>query len=61
MISFFKPVVQKAVERPWIPETGSLFAPLVTEYTKVLTGQTTPEAGAKASGDAYRKLLKDWK
>ena len=28
---------------------------------KVLTGQTTPEKGAKAIGDAYRKLLKDWK
>ncbi|MFF8605016.1 extracellular solute-binding protein [Streptomyces sp. NPDC015346] len=61
MIGFFKPVVDKAVERPWIPETGSLFAPLVTEYTKVLTGQTTPDKGAKATGDAYRKLLKDWK
>ncbi|MEU8520279.1 extracellular solute-binding protein [Streptomyces sp. NBC_01216] len=61
MIGFFKPVVDKAVERPWIPETGSLFAPLVTEYTKVLTGQTSPESGAKATGDAYRKLLKDWK
>ncbi|MEU7032529.1 MULTISPECIES: extracellular solute-binding protein [unclassified Streptomyces] len=61
MIGFFKPVVDKAVERPWIPETGSLFAPLVTEYTKVLTGQTTPDKGAKATGDSYRKLLKDWK
>jgi arabinogalactan oligomer/maltooligosaccharide transport system substrate-binding protein len=61
MVAFFKPVVDKAVERPWIPEGGSLFAPLVTEYTKVLTGQTTPEKGAKSAGDAYRKLLKDWK
>ncbi|MEU9865737.1 extracellular solute-binding protein [Streptomyces sp. NPDC047971] len=61
MISFFRPVVEKAVERPWIPEGGSLFAPLQTEYTKVLTNQATPEQGAKATGDAYRKLLKDWK
>ncbi|MFD6127661.1 extracellular solute-binding protein, partial [Streptomyces hydrogenans] len=61
MIGFFKPVVEKAVERPWIPEAGSLFTPLGTEYTKVLTGQTTPEQGAKAVGDNYRKLLKDWK
>ncbi|MFI8516656.1 extracellular solute-binding protein [Streptomyces sp. NPDC085481] len=60
-IKFFKPVVDKAVERPWIPETGSLFAPLVTEYTKVLTNQTSPEQGAKTAGDSYRKLLKDWK
>ncbi|MFB7271912.1 extracellular solute-binding protein [Streptomyces sp. NPDC056244] len=61
MVGFFKPVVDKAVERPWIPETGSLFAPLVTEYTKVLTGQTTPEKGVGTTGDAYRELLKGWK
>ncbi|MFE0704836.1 extracellular solute-binding protein [Streptomyces sp. NPDC058872] len=61
MIGFFKPVVDKAVQRPWIPEGGSLFEPVKVEYTKVLTGQTTPEAGAKAIGDSYRKLLKDWK
>ncbi|MCQ6552012.1 extracellular solute-binding protein [Streptomyces sp. C10-9-1] len=61
IVGFFRPVVDKAVERPWIPETGSLFAPLQTEYTKVLTGQTTPENGAKATAEEYRKLLKDWK
>lgn len=61
IVGFFKPVVETAVERPWIPETGSLFAPLVTEYTKVLTGQTTPEKAATATGDSYRKLLKGWK
>ncbi|MEU3652770.1 extracellular solute-binding protein [Streptomyces sp. NPDC032161] len=61
IVGFFKPVVETAVERPWIPETGSLFAPLVTEYTKVLTGQTTPEKGVKTTGDSYRKLLKGWK
>ncbi|MEV8402032.1 extracellular solute-binding protein [Streptomyces niveus] len=61
IVGFFKPVVDKAIERPWIPETGSLFAPLVTEYTKVLTGQTTPEKGVKTTGDSYRKLLKGWK
>ncbi|MDF6021513.1 extracellular solute-binding protein [Streptomyces sp. JH34] len=61
IVQFFKPVVETAVERPWIPETGSLFAPLNVEYTKVLTGQTTPDKAAKATGDSYRKLLKGWK
>ncbi|MEU1126404.1 extracellular solute-binding protein [Streptomyces sp. NPDC005899] len=61
IVQFFKPVVETAVERPWIPETGSLFAPLVTEYTKVLTGQSTPEKAASTTGDSYRKLLKGWK
>lgn len=61
IVGFFKPVVESAVERPWIPETGSLFAPLVTEYTKVLTDQSTPEQAVKTTGDSYRKLLKGWK
>ncbi|MGW0789672.1 extracellular solute-binding protein [Streptomyces sp. NPDC002911] len=61
IVQFFKPVVETAVERPWIPETGSLFAPLNVEYTKVLTGQSTPEKAAKATGDSYRKLLEGWK
>lgn len=61
IVGFFKPVVESAVERPWIPETGSLFAPLVTEYTKVLTDQSTPEKAVKTTGDSYRKLLKGWK
>ena len=61
IVGFFKPVVETAVERPWIPETGSLFEPLVTEYTKALTGQTTPEKAVKSTGDSYRKLLKGWK
>ncbi|MFD6418014.1 extracellular solute-binding protein [Streptomyces sp. NPDC060194] len=61
IVTFFKPVIEKAVERPWVPEGGSLFAPMQTQYTKVLTGQTTPEKAAKATGDAYRKLLKGYK
>ncbi|MEU1482554.1 extracellular solute-binding protein [Streptomyces sp. NPDC005752] len=61
IVQFFKPVVETSVERPWIPETGSLFAPLNVEYTKVLTGQTTPEKAAKSTGDSYRKLLEGWK
>lgn len=61
IVGFFKPVVETAVERPWIPEGGSLFEPLRVEYTKVLTGQTTPEKAAKSTGDSYRKLLEGWK
>ncbi|MEI7033803.1 extracellular solute-binding protein [Streptomyces pratensis] len=61
IVGFFKPVVETAVERPWIPEGGSLFAPLGVEYTKVLTGQTTPEKAAESTGDSYRKLLEGWK
>lgn len=61
MVTFFKPAVDKAVERAWIPENGSLFAPLQVEYTKAVTGASSPEDAAKAAGVEFRKILKGWK
>ncbi|MFF5443477.1 extracellular solute-binding protein [Streptomyces sp. NPDC012888] len=61
MVQFFKPAVDKAVERAWIPENGSLFAPLQVEYTKAVTGASSPEDAAKAAGAEFRKILKGWK
>lgn len=60
MVSFFKPAVDGAVQRPWIAEGNSLFEPLKVQMNKVLTGAATPEQAAKSVGDAYRKLLKDY-
>ncbi|MFD4935583.1 extracellular solute-binding protein [Streptomyces virginiae] len=61
MVQFFKPAVDKAVERAWIPENGSLFEPLKVEYTKAITGASRPEDAAKAAGVEFRKILKGWK
>ncbi|WP_327735150.1 extracellular solute-binding protein [Streptomyces nojiriensis] len=61
MVQFFKPAVDKAVERAWIPENGSLFEPLKVEYTKAITGSSSPEDAAKAAGVEFRKILKGWK
>ena len=61
MVKFFKPAVDGAVQRPWIAEGNSLFEPIKVQMNKVLTGASTPEQAAKATGDAYRKLLKDYK
>ncbi|MCB5169311.1 extracellular solute-binding protein [Streptomyces bambusae] len=61
MVQFFKPAVDKAVERAWIPENGSLFAPLQVQYTKAVTGASSPEDAAKAAGAEFRKILKGWK
>ncbi|GHA00491.1 extracellular solute-binding protein [Streptomyces subrutilus] len=61
MVQFFKPAVDKAVERAWIPENGSLFEPLKVEYTKAITGSSSPEDAAKAAGAEFRKILKGWK
>ncbi|MFF9896257.1 extracellular solute-binding protein [Streptomyces longispororuber] len=61
MVQFFKPAVDKSVQRPWIPEGNALFEPVRLQMQKVLSGKTSPEGGAKGIGDAYRKLLKDYK
>ncbi|MFD7913091.1 MULTISPECIES: extracellular solute-binding protein [unclassified Streptomyces] len=61
MVQFFKPAVDKAVERAWIPENGSLFEPLKVEYTKAITGASSPEDAAKSAGVEFRKILKGWK
>ncbi|WP_030545123.1 extracellular solute-binding protein [Streptomyces albus] len=58
MVQFFKPAVDKAVERPWIAEGNSLFEPIRVQLADVLTGKTEPEAAAKEIGDEYAKLLK---
>ncbi|GFE25113.1 extracellular solute-binding protein [Streptomyces libani] len=61
MVKFFKPAVDGAVQRPWIAEGNSLFEPVKVQMNKVLTGAATPEQAAEATGNAYRKLLKDYK
>ncbi|MFI0778910.1 extracellular solute-binding protein [Streptomyces sp. NPDC021212] len=61
-VKFFKAAVDKAVERPWIPEGNSLFQAILVQLPNVLAGRTSPRKAATSVGDAYRKLLKgDWK
>ncbi|AXK35366.1 extracellular solute-binding protein [Streptomyces armeniacus] len=61
MVQFFKPAVDKAHQRPWIPETNSLFEPVRVQMNAVLFGGTKPEDAAGKIGDEFRKLLKDYK
>ncbi|MFI0503844.1 extracellular solute-binding protein [Streptomyces albogriseolus] len=61
MVKFFKPAVDKAVERPWIAQGNALFEPIRLQMANVLSGKTSPDKAAANSGDAYRKLLKDYK
>ncbi|MER5297643.1 sugar ABC transporter substrate-binding protein, partial [Streptomyces pharetrae] len=61
MVKFFKPAVDKAVERPWIAEGNALFEPIRLQMANVLSGETSPDKAAANTGDAYRKLLKDYK
>ncbi|GAA3859349.1 extracellular solute-binding protein [Streptomyces sedi] len=60
MVRFFKPAVDVAHERPWIPQAQSLFDPLRTSVEAMLTGSASPEQAARDTGDAYRDLLEDW-
>ncbi|MCT2590096.1 extracellular solute-binding protein [Streptomyces sp. N2-109] len=61
MVQFFKPAVAKAHQRPWIPETNSLFEPVRVQMNAVLFGGTSPEDGANKIGSEFGKLLKDYK
>lgn len=61
MVQFFRPAVEKAHQRPWIPETNSLFEPVRVQMNAVLFGGTSPEDGAKKIGSEFGKLLKDYK
>jgi arabinogalactan oligomer/maltooligosaccharide transport system substrate-binding protein len=60
MVQFFKPAVDVAHERPWIPEGQSLFEPLRVSMEAMLTGSASPEDAAGDTGDEYRELLEDW-
>ncbi len=59
MVQFFKPAVDKAVERPWIAQGNSLFEPLRVQLADVVSGKTEPKDAAKKAGEEYAKLLKD--
>jgi arabinogalactan oligomer/maltooligosaccharide transport system substrate-binding protein len=60
IVAAFKPVLEKATTRPAIPEGGSLFQPLDTEYVKVLSGKENAQAGLDAVAAEYKKLLQGW-
>ncbi|RKN52301.1 extracellular solute-binding protein, partial [Streptomyces klenkii] len=60
MVEFFRPAVDTARERPWIPQAQSLFEPLREAVEAMLTGSASPEEAAADTGDAYRELLEDW-
>ncbi|MCU4745185.1 MULTISPECIES: extracellular solute-binding protein [Streptomyces] len=60
MVQFFKPAVDVAHERPWIPQAQSLFDPIKENVQGLLIGSASPEEAAKSTGDAYRDILDDW-
>ncbi|MEU5838118.1 extracellular solute-binding protein [Streptomyces diacarni] len=61
MVEFFRPAVDKAVQRPWIAEGNALFEPIRVGVDGVLAGGRSPQKAARDVGDEFRKLLEDYK
>ncbi|MET9864461.1 extracellular solute-binding protein [Streptomyces smyrnaeus] len=61
MVRFFRPAVEKAVQRPWIAEGNSLFEPVRVGVDGVLAGGKSPKEAAAKTGAEFRKLLKGYK
>ncbi|MEU6412023.1 extracellular solute-binding protein [Microbispora sp. NPDC046933] len=58
-VAVFKPILDTAVPRPWIPEGGQLFQPLLEGYQALLDG-TKPEDALKQVDEKYHGIMKDW-
>ncbi|MBB2910159.1 arabinogalactan oligomer/maltooligosaccharide transport system substrate-binding protein [Streptosporangium becharense] len=59
-VAVFKPIMDTATARPWIPEGGQLFQPLLEGYQALVGGKTTPEEMLKTVDEKYRGIFKDW-
>lgn len=58
-VAVFKPILDTAVGRPWIPEGGQLFQPLLEGYQALLAG-TGPADALKQVDEKYHGIMKDW-
>ena len=54
VIAAFKPVVDSAVARPWIPEGGQFFGPLDQMATEVLIQGKAPKAALDTVAKKYK-------
>ncbi|GII84996.1 sugar ABC transporter substrate-binding protein [Sphaerisporangium siamense] len=60
MIAKWREPMAAAVERPWIPEGGQLFQPLLEGYQKLAAGQRPAGPMLGDVAKAYQGLLKGW-
>ncbi|MCG5217422.1 extracellular solute-binding protein [Streptosporangium soli] len=59
-VAVFKPIMDTATARPWIPEGGQLFQPLLEGYQALVNGSATPQAMLGKVDEQYRGIFKDW-
>lgn len=60
-VKLFRPIVEKARSRDWIPENGQLFDPLNDEWGNTLTGRSKAKPALDKVADQYHTFLKGWK
>lgn len=58
-VSVFKPIMETAVPRPWIPEGGQLFQPLLESYQALVSG-TRPEEALTKAEQQFQTIMKAW-
>ncbi|MFG2646591.1 extracellular solute-binding protein [Streptomyces sp. NPDC048436] len=56
-IKGFQPIMKTARPRVALPQVGSLFTPLVQQYTKILQGDVPVKSGLDAAAKDFKKLL----
>ncbi len=54
IVTAFKPVIDSAVARPWIPEGGQFFGPLDKMATEVLVQGKDPKASLDNVAKTYK-------
>ncbi|GAA1711665.1 extracellular solute-binding protein [Nonomuraea bangladeshensis] len=59
-VAVFKPIMDTAVARPWIPEGGQLFQPLLEGYQDLVGGKSAPADMLKKVSEQYHGIMKDW-
>ncbi|MCK2219146.1 extracellular solute-binding protein [Actinomadura sp. ATCC 31491] len=59
-VAVFQPIMDTAVPRPWIPEGGQLFQPLLEGYQDLVGGKSPPADMLKKVSDQYHGIMKDW-
>lgn len=56
-VTAFRPILDSARARPWIPELGQIFPPMDVEWIKMYTGQVTAQQGADSMAASWKTFL----
>lgn len=60
IVQEFKPIVEKATPRAWIPEGGQFFTAMDEQWINMYTGKATAQEGADAIAKAWKQFLPDY-